>query len=804
MKRLIFIYLILLFCFTYGYSQNIYDIANNNGKIININNSKENCKVNFTSNFSKVDNQNGYYNYTDGENYKITFNAGKGKRVNFTFTSDVGVYIDDNGNLKNYGNDYYIYPGDTIYFYDGPSTSSPLIHKYTGISEGVYDKYNNIIYGIGMSNPINSSDSCMTIAFKSNSDGHTSAGWAADVICQDIPPLPQGCNGNISASNFITNSPNMCNLKGYCGNTSDYYTADIPQGMCEMCNLFNGSIQNNSWMTFIADSSNVSLSVKIENCTLKQGIQIGVYSIINNNYVLLSDIGYTSGDPSYNNANKILNLNIPYKNTTKLSKGQTYYVMVDGLGGDVCDYTITGKSGISFQSSAGPDQTICSGELTTLNASGGKTYTWSPSNGLSNPFSKNPTAKPTTTTTYRLSMTDAGINTDCPFKAVDSIVVKVNPSPLINIGADTSLCSGDSLKLIVSAAQGSTYTWDNGGGSASSITISPIKTTTYKITVKNNGCSFLDSIKITINPNPTLAYKNISIYSGNQANIIPTNITDAESFLWSNGDTSSSITTNPTTTTTYTLTATSAYGCTNTAGITVTVKPKKDIIISADSTIICSGASLTLTASGATTYSWNTGGETASITVIPTTTTKYKVTGISEDGTSTGSVTVTVIPSPNTNAGADQTITKGNKATLTASGATTYLWCTTSTKASITVFPSITTTYTVTGSSNNGCTAEDKVIIYISEVGVEEISNTNYELLIYPNPSDEIITIERLNKINSEKGLISIYNVIGEVFFASSVTNDKIVVDIKKFPNGIYYIEYKNGETVEFRKFIKN
>lgn len=101
-------------------------------------------------------------------------------------------------------------------------------------------------------------------------------------------------------------------------------------------------------------------------------------------------------------------------------------------------------------------------------------------------------------------------------------------------------------------------------------------------------------------------------------------------------------------TVTYTVVGTST-GCSSTASRSVTVKPIPSVSIAPDSVTINQGQSTTLTASGASTYSWNTGATGASITVSPSSTTTYTVTGTSADGCSAqASRTVTVIPATTT------------------------------------------------------------------------------------------------------------------------------------------------------------
>jgi large repetitive protein len=77
-----------------------------------------------------------------------------------------------------------------------------------------------------------------------------------------------------------------------------------------------------------------------------------------------------------------------------------------------------------------------------------------------------------------------------------------------------------------------------------------------------------------------------------------------------------------------------------------------------------------------------------------------------------------VNPLPTVNAGADQNITLGNAANLTATGTGSFEWSTGETTASITVSPTTTTTYTVTLTNANSCSASDAVVVNVSTSGI--------------------------------------------------------------------------------------
>ncbi len=128
------------------------------------------------------------------------------------------------------------------------------------------------------------------------------------------------------------------------------------------------------------------------------------------------------------------------------------------------------------------------------------------------------------------------------------------------------------------------------------------------------------------------------------------NMVSGWNWLMPGGSPSSSIIQNPQVTystpgtKTVTLYATNVIGTTNTSpAFTKTITIYAIPSISANSAVICGGNSATLTASGATSYSWSSGQNTASISVTPTITTNYTVTGTS-NGCSSTAVSAVVIP----------------------------------------------------------------------------------------------------------------------------------------------------------------
>ena len=345
---------------------------------------------------------------------------------------------------------------------------------------------------------------------------------------------------------------------------------------------------------------------------------------------------------------------------------------------------------------AGNDVSVCQGESTTLTASGGDNYVWS--NGAT---TQSITVQPNTTTTYTVTVS-TGTESDS-----DDVIVTVNPLPVANAGTNVTICEDDSVTL--TATGGNSYQWNNGQTGAS-ITVSPDSTTTYTVTVTQNGCTSQDDVTVTVNPRQTIdAGDDVTIDEGESTTL---SVTAMGSISWSNGATGNSITVSPIETTTYTVYATH-NGCVSEDSVTVYVNAEDTVTAFAGNDVsICQGESTTLTASGGDNYVWSNGATTQSITVQPSATTTYTVTVSSGTASDSDDVIVTVKPLPIAQVSEDITIEAGMSTTLTASGGNTYEWNTGATSANITVSPTQTTTYSVLAFIN-GCYDEATVTVTV-------------------------------------------------------------------------------------------
>lgn len=198
------------------------------------------------------------------------------------------------------------------------------------------------------------------------------------------------------------------------------------------------------------------------------------------------------------------------------------------------------------------------------------------------------------------------------------------------------------------------------------------------------------------------------------------------SYTWNTGATTAAINVAPSGTVPYTVTYNGTNQCSASTSVNVTVKPLPSPSISPASPSVCLGSGVTLTATGGASYVWSTGSTASTTTLTPGATGTYpvSVTATGANGcTASTSTTVTAIPAPTASISpAAATICQGSCTTLTASGGASYLWSTGATTASISVCPGTTTTYTVSVTAANGCTASKNVIVTVNPAPVVTIT----------------------------------------------------------------------------------
>lgn len=282
----------------------------------------------------------------------------------------------------------------------------------------------------------------------------------------------------------------------------------------------------------------------------------------------------------------------------------------------------------------------------------------------------------------------------------------------------------------------------------------------------------------------------------------------ADNYTWSHGPTTAQITEYPVTNTIYSVMGTNSItGCMSSSTQFVVVNETPQLAVFSNKQAVCLGESAVITALGASTYTWNTNSNSNFITVSPSANTTYTVLGAGPSGcVAQISQAIAVNALPVVTGNSDRTdICVGETATLTASGATSYQWSapTLFVQAQTAfVSPMSNTTYSLTGTDNNGCMGVTTVVLNVQQcVGLKDITTTLNGVKLYPNPNDGMFTVELNSNINKT---VEVIDMTGRVISSVSGKDEVVKVDISQLANGIYYVKIKTDSAVEVIKVNKN
>lgn len=342
---------------------------------------------------------------------------------------------------------------------------------------------------------------------------------------------------------------------------------------------------------------------------------------------------------------------------------------------------------------------ICANTSATLSASGAQTYDWNAGAFTTSVITVNPLS----TTVYTLTGTNAS---GCSQSTTLSLQVNANPT-LLAMASASAICANGTASLMVSGAN--SYTWSPAASNATMLTVSPLNTMTYSVSGTNlNGCVATATLDLIVNANPTLiaTASGSAICAGNSSTL---SAIGALNYTWTPGNiNAATIVVSPTTTTTYTVWAENASACSSNTIITLNVTANPVIAASASASLICNGASASLSASGAQSYTWMPGNLSGSlISVNPLANTVYTVYGTNATGCeSSATVSLSVSLNPTLSLVSNpNTICAGESASISATGALSYTWNPGALTASlITVTPVTTTVYSLTAANAAGCT----------------------------------------------------------------------------------------------------
>jgi len=350
------------------------------------------------------------------------------------------------------------------------------------------------------------------------------------------------------------------------------------------------------------------------------------------------------------------------------------------------------------------DTSVCTTPLILDAGSGATSYLWS-----------------TGATTETISVNSAGpysviiINTNpCGADTLhDTCNVHIVPPIVVNLGNDTTLCTGQNLTLNAANA-GAVYNWSTG---ATTQTINVDTTATYYVTVSAGSCVETDSITVTFHGATVNLGHDTTICAGNPITLNAGN--PGATYLWSTGANTQTIIADSTAT--YYVSV-SVGNCVATDSIIVDFLANVTVNLGNDTTL-CIGQSLTLNAGNVgATYSWSNGLNTQTITVSSSGT--YTVTATAGICSGTGTITVNFVASPTVNLGNNISVCLGIPVTIDAGNAgSTYLWS--NGAVTETISPVVSGIYTVTVSIGT-CTATGSISVSFTALPVVNLGPDQY------------------------------------------------------------------------------
>jgi gliding motility-associated-like protein len=373
---------------------------------------------------------------------------------------------------------------------------------------------------------------------------------------------------------------------------------------------------------------------------------------------------------------------------------------------------------------AGPDESICPGTSVQLQATGGATYSWSPTAGLSNPNISNPTASPIIPRIYVVTIADANGCSDS-----DSVFVDVFVTEALG---DAAICLRDSTQL--TSVGGVSWLWAPPVGlsdaSSQSPNASPTTTTTYTVFAEDaSGCLATDSVTVQV-----FALPQASAGPGFEVCIGESVVLQGSGgvgYSWEpatyldDANAQLAISTAEATIT-YTLTVTDINSCTDTDSTEVVVNPLPIIDAGQDSTI-CANSSLVLQATGADTYLWSpivglSDPQSATPEAFPLVETVYSVVGTDANGCTHSDSVVISIFSVLASSG-DGVICLNDSIQANVVGGQTYNWSPIDGVSDPTInnpflSPEVNTNYTIDITSAFGCLAQTEVYIEVLSLPV--------------------------------------------------------------------------------------
>ncbi len=392
---------------------------------------------------------------------------------------------------------------------------------------------------------------------------------------------------------------------------------------------------------------------------------------------------------------------------------------------------------------AGNNSPLCATSTLNLTSGGGTSYAWTGPGGFTSNLQNPVIANAPTTASGTYTVTVTGSN-GCTASTTTIVTINTEANPTAS--SNTPVCEGGSLNLTVNQTA-QVYNWTGPNGFTSAVQnpvinpVTPAATGIYTVTItQNGGCTGSTTTEVSVPAMPVASTPtSLQICYGTAVPAINLNGTPSGVALnWSNSNPNIGLgvsgtgtipaftaTNNGSTPATATITITpTANGCTGAAvSFDITVNPPPAISFPALSALCADASPLQLNSVTPTGGSF-TGNGVNGTTFDPAVSGvgTFQITYTLADAlgctnTATQSITVHAMPTVNINP-QDASICSGDPISLTASGATSYVWSGGSglnqtTGANVTANPQSTATYQVTGTSN-GCTGSASTTVTIN------------------------------------------------------------------------------------------
>lgn len=542
-------------------------------------------------------------------------------------------------------------------------------------------------------------------------DGTGSLATAYTNTVEFIPTAGDWCTGTVGADCFTID------LSAYDGESSVVVRFE---------SFNNGIAGNNLFIDNINIDGTEMNNPPVANYSTSANLCLGEDIIFTNN----STGNPTSWSWDFGDLIGTSNLENPIYNYSASGTYTVSLTITNPYGSDTYTQTITVNALPGVVASASSTN-ICFGDTIFLSASGADTYSWD--NGLGSGL--NIEVTPSSTITYEVTGTNGNgcIN-------VDQVSITVNANPTVSVASTQSPSScniSDGSITIGSGGIGNLEWIGPVSGNASNVTLpftaGGLDPGEYTFSFTDaNGCIAQDILATVIDVNTP---SQPIIIQGDTVSLCPGQSVDltssyASGNTWSTNETTQTI--SASTIGSYSVYYSDLSGCISAETFIEVIENSPSNIVTNGNVAICIGDDVTLTASGASNYTWDNGAGTgASVTVSPSANTTYVVTGIDANGCQAqGEVSLVVNSLPVVTTAADFSICYGSTAGLSAIGASSYSWDNNGGNGSnISVSPTMTTTYTVTGTDINGCTDTSMITVTVSPLPIVSITPSTLDTL---------------------------------------------------------------------------